>query len=325
MSGVWLWIKRSLLVVVSLIAALLIVGVAYEQWSRFRLPETYPPPGELISVDGRQQHLHCLGRGGPTVILEAGLTVYGSLHWHKVQPAVSQSVKVCSYDRAGILWSSPGNEPRDGNRLADELHALLQSAGVPPPYVMVAHSVGGVLARIYDQRFPGEVTGFVFVDSSHPEQQQRLPQTENTNPGPPPGLPLFTSTGIVRSMMLPADPPAGMDAAVHATAMAYWPISAYAMFAELAVVEETAGEEKVGRSLNPRPIVVLSRSTFSSDEERIAWMEMQNEIAALSQNSIHRIVQNTGHNTQIERPEIVIEAIEQVVAAVRTNTPLSER
>lgn len=323
MSAVWRWIRWSLLGIVLLIAALLIIGVGYERWSRFRLPENYPPPGELISIDGRKQHLHCLGRGGPTVMLEAGFAVYGSLHWYKVQPVVSKSVKVCSYDRAGILWSSPGNEPRDGNRLADELHALLQSAGVPPPYVMVAHSVGGVLARIYDQRFPGEVTGFVFVDSSHPEQQQRLPQTENDDPGPPPGLSFFTGTGIVRSMMLPADPPAGIDAPIHGTTMAYWPLSAHAMFAELAVVEQTAREEEFGRSLNSRPIVVLSRSMFSSDEERIAWMEMQNEIAALSQDSIHRIVQNTGHNIQIERPEVVIEAIEQVVTAVRADKPLS--
>ena len=309
----------------ALVGVLLLVGVGYEQWSRFRLPKSYPPPGTLVTVDGRKQHLHCTGEGAPTVILESGFTVNGSLHWYKVQPGASQSTKVCSYDRAGIMWSDPVPGPRDGNRVADELHALLRSAGVTPPFVMVAHSVGGVFARIYDQRFLGEIAGFVFVDSAHPEQQQRLPQTGNNSPGPPPGLSFFTGTGIVRSMMLPADPPTGTDADVHATEMAYWPISAHAMFAELAVVETTAREEEARRSLSPRPIIVLSRSMFSSAEERRAWSEMQNEIAALSQNSIHQVVQDTGHNIQMERPDAVIEAIEELVAAVREDAPLGER
>jgi pimeloyl-ACP methyl ester carboxylesterase len=325
MSAVWRWVKRSLLALVAVVGILLIVGVSYEQWSRFRLSENHPPPGALITVDGRKQHLHCIGQGAPTVILESGFTVNGSLHWYKVQPDASQSTKVCSYDRAGIMWSDPGPRPRDGNRIADELHALLRSAGATPPFVMVAHSVGGVFARIYDQRFPGEIVGFVFVDSAHPEQQQRLPQSGNNSPGLPPGLSFFTGTGIVRSVMLPADPPTGTDADVHATEMAYWPISAHAMFAELAVVETTTREEEVRRNLNPRPIIVLSRSMFSSDEERLAWSEMQNEIASLSQNSIHRVVQDTGHNIQMERPDVVIEAIEELVAAIRENAPLSER
>ena len=96
------------------------------------------------------------------------------------------------------------------------------------------------------------------------------------------------------------------------------------MFAELSVVERTTGQEEVRRSLNPRPIVALSRSMFSSDEERIAWIEMQNEIAASSQNALHRVVQDTGHNIQMERPEAVIEAVEELVAAVREDKPLSE-
>jgi pimeloyl-ACP methyl ester carboxylesterase len=325
MAAVWRWIKRSLLGFLALVGILLVVGISYEQLSRFRLPKNHPPPGVLIMVDGRKQHLHCIGQGAPTVILESGFTVNGSLHWYKVQPAASQSTKVCSYDRGGIMWSDPGPSPRDGNRVTDELHALLQSAGVTPPFVMVAHSVGGVLARIYDRRFPGEIAGFVFVDSAHPEQQQRLPQNGNDSPGPPPGLSFFTGTGIVRSMMLPADPPAGTDADVHATEMAYWPISAHAMYAELAAVETTVREEEIRRNLNPRPIIVLSRGMFSSDEERLAWSEMQNEIAALSQNSIHRVVQDTGHDIQMERPDAVIEAIEELVAAVREGVPLSGR
>ena len=324
MSAVWRWVNRSLFGLLLLVVTLLVVGLGYEQWSRFRLPHDHPPPGQVIAVDGRKQHVHCIGEGTPTVILEAGFTVNGSLHWYKVQPEVSRSVRVCSYDRAGILWSDAGQQPRDGNRIADELHALLQSAGVSPPFVMVAHSVGGVFARIFDQRFPGEIAGFVFVDSSHPEQQQRLPQAANSGSGAPPGLSFFTGTGIVRSMMLPADPPPGTDPNVHATTMAYWPISAHTMFAEIAVVERTTQEEEVRRTLNPRPIVVLSRSTFSSNEERIAWTGMQDEIAASSQNSVHRVVENTGHNIQMERPEVVIEAVAQVLAAVRENKPLSE-
>jgi hypothetical protein len=105
MSAIRRWVARSLLGLVLLAVALLVVGVGYEQWSRFRLPGNYPPPGQLITVDGRTEHLYCIGQGEPTVILETGFTVNGSLDWYKVQPPVSRSTKVCSYDRAGILWS----------------------------------------------------------------------------------------------------------------------------------------------------------------------------------------------------------------------------
>ena len=171
------WARRVLLGVVVLVAAAVCAGIAYEQWSRRQIARDFPPPGRLIEHGGRRSHLHCMGSGSPTVVLEAGLDTDGSQTWAGVQPqiAADAETRVCSYDRAGILWSEPREEPRDAGRIAGELHGLLDAAGEPPPHVMVAHSLGGPLVRVYSERFPDEVAGFVFVDAAHPEQYSRYP------------------------------------------------------------------------------------------------------------------------------------------------------
>ena len=99
----------------------------------------------------------------------------GSWGWDHLRDELSQVSRVCAYDRAGIIWSEPREGPRDAERIADELHALLVAASEAPPYVMVGHSLGGLLVRVYDGRHPGETVGFVFVDASHPEQDYRFP------------------------------------------------------------------------------------------------------------------------------------------------------
>ena len=111
-------------------------------------------------------------RRGP---LESGLDDRGSWSWAGIQDELSQISRVCAYDRAGMLWSEPREGPRDAERIAGELHAILAAASEAPPYVMVGHSLGGLLVRVYDERYPGEALGFVFVDASHPEQERRFP------------------------------------------------------------------------------------------------------------------------------------------------------
>ena len=104
------------------------------------------------------------------------------------------------------------------------------------------------------------------------------------------------------------------------------------MFAELSAIGQTVQQLTMTPALSPRPIVVLSRSDFSSEgdpgefveQTRAAWMEMQNEIAQLSSISAHRVVPNTRYNIQIDNPEAAIEAIREVVIAVRTNTPVNQ-
>ncbi|HXH24003.1 MAG TPA: alpha/beta fold hydrolase, partial [Vicinamibacterales bacterium] len=107
-----------------------------------------PPPGELISIGTHRLHLNRQGSGRPVVVFDAALGA-SSLSWTLVQPEVARLTRTCAYDRAGFGWSEAGPLPRTAGRIADELHALLHAAGEPPPYVLVGHSYGGLVTRIF--------------------------------------------------------------------------------------------------------------------------------------------------------------------------------
>ena len=123
----------------------------------------YLQPQRLIDIGGRRLNIVCTGKGSPTVILEAGLLADSSA-WRLVQPAISRTTRVCSYDRAGLGFSDPAGPPRDAAAIVRDLHALLCGAGIAPPYVLVGWSSGGLYTRLYQYRFPNEVTGLVEVD-----------------------------------------------------------------------------------------------------------------------------------------------------------------
>jgi pimeloyl-ACP methyl ester carboxylesterase len=123
----------------------------------------YLHPQRLVDIGGRRLNIFCIGTGSPTVILEAGL-VADSAAWRLVQPAISKTTRVCSYDRAGLGFSDPAPAPRDAAAIVRDLHALLRGAGIAPPYVLVGWSSGGLYTRLYQYRYPHEVVGLVEVD-----------------------------------------------------------------------------------------------------------------------------------------------------------------
>lgn len=125
----------------------------------------FPPLGRLVDIGGYRLHLHCTGEGDPTVVLIAGGGDF-SFDWSLVQPNVSHFARVCSYDRAGLAWSDPGPLPRTVRQDAYELHSLLSAARVPAPYLLVGHSMGGLIARLYADRYANEVAGIVLVDAT---------------------------------------------------------------------------------------------------------------------------------------------------------------
>jgi pimeloyl-ACP methyl ester carboxylesterase len=134
-----------------------------------------PPPGRLVDVGPHRLHLRCLGSGDPTVVFDAALGA-SSLSWSLVQPSVAEFTRACAYDRAGFAWSDGGPRPRTAGRIADELHALLVKAAVPAPYVLVGHSFGGLVVRLFAARHPQLVAGLVLIEPAVPE--------EWTSPGP---------------------------------------------------------------------------------------------------------------------------------------------
>ena len=173
-KGLRFWTGRVLLGLVIMLIALAPIGVIYQALATAIDQRSYPAPGQLVDVGGYRLHIHCMGQGSPTVILESGLANM-SADWANVQPLVAERTRVCAYDRAGIAWSDPGPQPRDPTQIADELHTLLGRAGIAGPYVLVGHSFGGLYVRMYAARYSREVVGMVLVDASHPDMWQRLP------------------------------------------------------------------------------------------------------------------------------------------------------
>src|SRR4051794_9991798 len=129
-------------------------------------PKAHPPPGKLVDVGGWRLHLDYAGSGGPAVVFSSGSGDF-SFDWALVQPEVARFARACAYDRAGDAWSDPGPIPRTMRQDAYELHTLLERAGIAPPYVLVGHSYGGLLVRVYAERYPDEVAGMVLVDPTH--------------------------------------------------------------------------------------------------------------------------------------------------------------
>ena len=286
-----------------------------------RAERDFAPSGRLVEIDGRVSHIHCTGTGSPTILLESGLDDRGSWGWAGIREELSQVSRVCAYDRAGFLWSEPREEPRDAERIARELHAVLAAATEAPPYVIVGHSNAGLLVRVYAARNTGEVVGFVFIDASHPDQDRRFPaeirQLIEQRKSEPDRRWLFRILAPYR-IFAPERP---------TPRTAYWWRSfPEGVLAEGRAVDAMSEQTSRTGSLGDRPVVVLTAGVplpmpGVSDEGNTAmrrlWLELQGELAALSTNSDHRIVEGAGHYIHRDRPEAVVTAIRDVDTAVR--------
>jgi pimeloyl-ACP methyl ester carboxylesterase len=136
-------------------------------------------PFDLIDVGGHRLSITCEGDGSPAVVFDAALGA-SSLSWSLVQPEIARITRACSYDRAGFGWSDAGPLPRTAGRIARELRTMLAGLAIPPPFVLVGHSFGALVVRIFAARHPSDVAGLVLVDPADPdewlepgEQQQR--------------------------------------------------------------------------------------------------------------------------------------------------------
>ena len=131
------------------------------------------PPGRLVDIGGRRLHLYATGAGSPAVVLEAGLAA-SSLSWRIVQQELARFTRAISYDRAGLGWSDPATVRPTLARQAAELDALLEAAGEPPPYILVAHSFGSAIASAYLRLFGAKTHGLVLVDPLRPDEWSPL-------------------------------------------------------------------------------------------------------------------------------------------------------
>lgn len=145
------------------------LGALYQTLGTRQDRKRFPPPGRLVELGGHRLHLLESGSGSPTIVLEAGL-MSTILSWSDLQRALAPSHHVVSYDRAGLGWSDLGPMPRTADRIVDDLHRLLNRAAIPPPYILVGHSFGGLTMPLFAARFPGEIAGMVLVDPVAPAE-----------------------------------------------------------------------------------------------------------------------------------------------------------
>jgi pimeloyl-ACP methyl ester carboxylesterase len=319
----WRRTGRILLVFALLIVLLAGTGMLYQSIASAVDASSYPAPGKLIDVGGYRLHLYCTGTshpGSPTVILEAA---FGgtSLDWSKVQPGVASFTRVCSYDRAGYGWSDTSPLPRTARYMVMELHTLLARAGVPGPYVLVGHSFGGVLVRMYTYTYPQQVAGLVLVDSSHEDQLVRIPEPRQGTVNQMQQLSMCRALapfGIVRVLGLlngfAAEYPPTVQPA--AKALFYQTRNCQTDYDELAAFEVSFAQVRAARHpLGHLPLVVLTHgiSPFPDMQGEKGWQALQKDLAGLSTNSEHIIATHSGHYIQLEQPELVIAAIKQVL------------
>lgn len=311
------------------VGVVLSLGLATAGWVVWQMAvheasRDFPAPGRLVLVGDRLQHLNCLGSGVPTIVLESGLDDRGSTSWAGIHEELGQISRVCSYDRAGLLWSEPGPEPRDAERIAAELHALLAAASEPPPYLVVSHSLGALYTRVFDALHPGEVAGFVLVDPAHPEQEERFPAEvrQRMREGDEKGLPRWVFRVAAPFRMFAPERPTVRTAY-------WWRSFPEGMLGETAAIQATFAQADRTGSLGDRPLVVLTSGMKMeipelSSEVNEAFQrtirEAHAELAGLSTNASHRTVDGAGHYIHADRPDAVIEAIRDVTTAVRENT-----
>jgi pimeloyl-ACP methyl ester carboxylesterase len=315
-------IVRSLPLLVILLAT---AGFLFENISETRDRRFNPMPGQLVDVGGYKMHIDCTGQGSPVVILDAGLGD-SYISWRKVQPEIAKVTRVCSYDRAGLGFSDSSPRPRTSKVIAEELQALLQNAGIAVPVILVGHSMGGYDVRLFASLYRKEVAGMVLVDASHPEQQKRFPPALNDLDA---GwlreevfLEFATPFGIPRLLGF-----CGHDARVRAAECNF--DSAREGVVELKAFPESAAQTATTGSLGDIPLVVLSHDPGTPQPDlpedlvkptNDAWQKMQTELGQLSTRSTQVIAKNSGHYLQLDRPDVVIEGVRNIVGQVRASS-----
>src|SRR5215470_11368775 len=343
-------VMQTLIVILAVLLStgvlLLACGALYQFIGTWRDRRRFPAPGRLVQVANGLMHIHATGEGRPTVLFESGMGA-SCLSWTLVQPAVAQFSRAVSYDRAGHGWSDPAQEPRTAQQIARELRALLNVAGVPGPYVLVAHSFGGYVSRTFAQQYRDEVVGMVLVDSIHPAEWE--------NPTPDQVMIVrvglryariaawLARLGVVRfclARVAKGSPRLGRAAAsafgtrVSSTVeriageirklpapivpivRGFWsqPKNFISLGQHVAALPLSAAQAAAAKSFGDLPLVVLS-----GDHHPAPYDDWQRDLAQLSSRGIQLLAGDSGHWIHLDRPELVTKAIRQVVAAARSD------
>ncbi len=252
--------------------------------------------GGLVDVGGRRLYVECAGSGSPTVVLEAGLGL-DSAGWSNVLPEVGRTTRVCAYDRAGLGASDAVPGVHDASHDVRDLERLLDRGRIAPPYVLVGHSYGGFLARLFARAHSEQVAGVVFVDASGYDATRRQ-------------LAIWPSSQAPRLRRDWAEPVQfGVD------------------------LKRSDALERGLRRLGDTPVVAITGARTWTDDfpglprrlgraQHRLWRVLHAELAGLSTDRVHVLALRSDHFVMAAQPEVVADAVTAVVRAVRDKTQL---
>jgi len=244
---------------------------------------------QKLDAGGHSLNMLIGGEGSQTVIFEAGFGA-GLTSWATVQSNTAKFARTVSYDRAGLGQSEPGPKPRAAKQIAAELHAVLQKAGIAPPYVLVGHSFGGIYVRVFADMYPKEVAAMVLIDPS----QEAFDDWTKTH--------REAQRAALDEQM--AKVPQGVrDESAELSAS----------YAQARAAEVPAGI----------PVILLTamKDDTMPAAVRKVWLQMHEDWIAKVPGGKHIVVENSGHFIQAEQPQVVLDAIKQVVDQARRKTP----
>ena len=330
---------------IAVVFAVLLAGWAYQRVATAQDRKRLPAPGKLVDLDGRDLHLLSMGQGSPTVIFESGL-MSTVLSWDEIQPEIAKSTRTVCYDRAGLGWSDPGPAPRDAERMVGELQELLKRANIASPYILVGHSFGGLTTRLFAARYPQQVAGLILIDPVVPqewnpanEQNQKRIRTGATILRRASAL---SRVGVIRfiSLLLRvgakriAEPlvrltsrgaPKGdgtsssplfwnLPPSERAMAAVFWVLPKFTetIASQLENLPRSAAQVEVAEELTGKAVTVISAANTPAARkvEHVA-------IAGLSIYGKHVTAMQSGHWVMTDEPELVLEAIQEMIARTR--------
>jgi pimeloyl-ACP methyl ester carboxylesterase len=303
-----------------LIVVLLLVSSVVRAQETVTIQPPPPPPGDLIDVGGYKLHLYCVGEGSPTVILEPGFGRF-SLNMRATQENLSGITRVCAYDHAGFGWSEPGTMPRTTQQLSDELSLLLENAGIEPPYLLVAHSLGGFVARLFAAENGENIAGVVLLDATPPPFLLDPINTETDNMllnllrG---GLQIaqagaWNQQTLGAVLQLTNDVPTDLQETFIsvATQPAYFEAALSEWENRLASAQQVIDAGELGDI--PLMVLVAGERLKLTGEADVLWVREQAAQAELSTESELSVVVGGNHDFYVTQPEVVVEAVQRMM------------